>query len=128
MLVENGRKGLVCSKIAKLIKTKFVKKTKTTDQKPSMGVVNKYELVVIYPASENELGAEKQISEKCKKRSLKVVEVDKWGTKTMAYEIKKQSRGYYLKLKLEGSSESAQLLEKDLQMDDKMLRFLLIRI
>ena len=105
-----------------------MKKTKTTDQKPSMGVVNKYELVVIYPASENELGAEKQISEKCKKRSLKVVEVDKWGTKTMAYEIKKQSRGYYLKLKLEGSSESAQLLEKDLQMDDKMLRFLLIRI
>jgi len=119
-----------------------VKKTKTTEQKPStpagkpsnaagkssMGAVNKYELVVIYPSSENELGAEKQITEKCKKRSLKVVGVDKWGTKTMAYEIKKQTRGYYLKLAMEGSSESAQLLEKDLQMDDKMLRFLLIRI
>lgn len=105
-----------------------MKKTKTTDQKPSMGVVNKYELVVIYPSSENDLGAEKQITEKCKKRSLKVVEVDKWGTKTMAYEIKKQSRGYYLKLILEGTAEAAKLLEKDLQMDDKMLRFLLIRI
>ena len=112
-----------------------MKKTKTTEQKPStqvgkpsMGAVNKYELVVIYPSSENELGAEKQITEKCKKRSLKVTEVDKWGTKTMAYEIKKQTRGYYLKLAIEGSSESAQLLEKDLQMDDKMLRFLLIRI
>lgn len=101
---------------------------KTTEQKPSMGPVNKYELVVIYPTSENEVGVEKQITEKCKKRSLKVVEVDKWGTKTMAYEIKKQSRGYYLKLILEGASESAVLLEKDLQMDDKMLRFLLIRI
>lgn len=105
-----------------------MKKIKTTEPKPSMGTVNRYELVVIYPSSENELGAEKQITEKCKKRALKVVEVDKWGTKTMAYEIKKQSRGYYLRLVLEGPSESVQLLEKDLQMDDKMLRFLLIRI
>ncbi|KKT41990.1 MAG: 30S ribosomal protein S6 [Candidatus Collierbacteria bacterium GW2011_GWD2_45_10] len=93
-----------------------------------MGVVNKYELVVIYPSSENDLGADKQIAEKCKKRLIKVIEVDKWGTKTMAYEIKKQSRGYYLRLVIEGTSEAAQLLEKDLQMDDKMLRFLLIRI
>ena len=96
--------------------------------KPSMGVVNKYELVVIYPTTENEIGVEKLISEKCKKRALKVTSVDKWGTKTMAYEIKKQSRGYYLKLNIEGSSEAVRLLEKDLQMDDKMLRFLLIRI
>jgi len=112
-----------------------VKKTKTTELKPSssagkpsMGVVNKYELVVIYPSSENDLGADKQITEKCEKRSLKVVDVDKWGTKTMAYEIKKQSRGYYLRLAIEGTSDAAKLLEKDLQMDDKILRFLLIRI
>ena len=54
--------------------------------------------------------------------------MDKWGTKTMAYEIKKQSRGYYLKLKLEGTAQGAKEFEKDLQMDDKLLRFLLIRI
>lgn len=93
-----------------------------------MGIVNKYELVVIYPTSENEIGAERQITDRCKKRGLKVVEVDKWGTRTMAYEIKKQTRGYYLRLVLEGTSEAALLLEKDMQMDDKMLRFLLIRI
>lgn len=104
-----------------------MKKT-TTEEKKSMGRMSKYELVVIYPVSENEIGAERQITDKCKKRSMKVVEVDKWGTKTMAYEIKKQSRGYYLRLVLEGDSANAVLLEKDLQMDDKMLRFLLIRI
>ncbi len=103
-------------------------KTKTTETIKSMGSVNKYELVVVYPTTENEVGAEKQISEKCKKRGIKVVETDKWGTKTMAYEIKKQSRGYYLKLVIESTGESAKLLEKDLQMDDKMLRFLMIRI
>ena len=101
---------------------------KTTETKQSMGSTNRYELVVIYPTTENEVGAEKQIAEKCKKRGIKVVETDKWGTKTMAYEIKKQTRGYYLKLLVEGNAESIKMLEKDLQMDDKMLRFLLIRI
>jgi len=101
---------------------------KETTETQSKGVVNQYELVVVYPTSENEIGAERQIADKCKKRGLKVAEVDKWGTKLMAYEIKKQSRGYYLRLVLEGSADSALLLEKDLQMDDKLLRFLLIRI
>ncbi|HSV94681.1 MAG TPA: 30S ribosomal protein S6 [Spirochaetia bacterium] len=105
-----------------------MKKTKTTETKSSMGSTNKYELVVIYPVSENEIGAEKAITEKCKKRALKVTEVDKWGTKTMAYEIKKQSRGYYLKLSIEGAPTAANELERDLQMDDKLLRYLLIRI
>jgi small subunit ribosomal protein S6 len=105
-----------------------VKKTKTTEVKPSMGSTNQYELVVIYPVSENEIGVEKAITEKCKKRALKVMSVDKWGTKTMAYEIKKQSRGYYLKLALEGTAKAANELERDLQMDDKLLRCLLIRI
>lgn len=102
---------------------------KTTVQKDtSMSSVNKYELVVIYPIAENEVGAEKQIAEKCKKCGVKVIETDKWGTKTMAYEIKKQTRGYYLKLIIEGTSESIKTLEKDFQMDDKVLRSLLIRI
>ncbi len=100
---------------------------KTTETK-SMGLDQKYELVVIYPITENEIGAERQINDKCKKRGMKVVAVDKWGTRTMAYEIRKQNRGYYLKLDLEGASDAAKLLEKDLQMDDKLLRFLLIRI
>lgn len=104
-----------------------MKKT-TTEPKKSMGHTTKYELVVIYPTTENEIGVEKLITERCKKRNLTIVEVDKWGTKTMAYEIKKQSRGYYLRLVLEGQSSDAVALEKDLQMDDKMLRFLLIRI
>lgn len=110
-------------------------KKKTTEETESKGIVNqpnrlvnKYELVVIYPTSENEIAAERQVTEYCKKHSLKVVEVDKWGTKTLAYEIKKQPRGYYLRLVLEGTAQNARLLEKDLQMNDKLLRFLLVRI
>ena len=89
-----------------------MKKTKTTETKQSMGSTNRYELVVVYPVSENEIGVEKAVTEKCKKRALKVEAVDKWGTKTMAYEIKKQSRGYYLKLTLEGAPAAAKELER----------------
>lgn len=101
---------------------------KTTEIEKPMGSTVKYELVVVYPTSENEVGVEKQLNEKCKKRGLKVVETDKWGNKSLAYEIKKEVRGYYLKLVIEGTTVSAKLLEKDLQMDDKMLRFLMVRI
>jgi len=90
--------------------------------------LNKYELVVVYPVPESEGVLEKQIAEKCKKLGFVVVETDKWGTKLLSYEIKKQNRGYYLRLVLEGSADSAKTMEKDLQMDDKLLRFLLIRI
>lgn len=109
-------------------KIKVKKTKKTTEVISPMGSTNKYELVVIYPVSENEIGAEKAITERCKKRALKVIETDKWGTKTMAYEINKQSRGYYLKLTIEGAPTAAKELERDLQMDDKLLRYLLIRI
>lgn len=101
---------------------------KTTETVKSMGLLSKYELVVVYPISENEVGVEKQLNEKCKKHGFKVVETDKWGSKPLAYEIKKQVRGYYLKLVIEGTTESAKLLEKDLQMDDKLLRFLMVKI
>lgn len=101
---------------------------KTTEIEKPMGSTVKYELVVVYPTAENEVGVEKQLNEKCKKRGFKVVETDKWGNKSLAYEIKKEVRGYYLKLVIEGTTVSAKLLEKDLQMDDKMLRFLMVRI
>ncbi|KKT54658.1 MAG: hypothetical protein UW48_C0010G0003 [Microgenomates group bacterium GW2011_GWC1_44_23] len=59
------------TKTTKATKTvKISKEIKTAETKPVVGVAHQYELVVVYPSSENELGAEKLISEKCKKRSL----------------------------------------------------------
>ncbi len=84
-----------------------------------------YELVVIYPLSENELAAEKDLGEKCTKCGFKIIEVDKWGTKSLAYDIKKENKGYYLRFVLENGDAPA--LGKVLKIDDKMLRYLLIR-
>ena len=87
---------------------------------------NVYELIVVYPTSENELVVEKAIGEKCKKYGFKVKNVDKWGVKSLAYEIKKQQKGYYLLLNVEGGN--AVDLDRDLSMDDKILRYLIVKI
>ena len=86
----------------------------------------KYELVVIYPTSENEISVEKSIVEKCKKYGFEVMEVDKWGVKTLAYEIKKEQKGYYLRLVIGGGNAAE--LDKALSMDDKIMRYLLIKV
>jgi len=86
----------------------------------------KYEVVVIYPTSENEIAVEKSLSEKVKKHGFDIKELDKWGVKNLSYSIKKQDQGYYLRMVVEGNS--AGMLDKDLSMDDKILRYLLVRI
>ena len=87
--------------------------------------VRQYELVAIYPLSENAIAVEKDLGEKGAKCGFKIVEVDKWGTKSLAYDIKKENKGYYLRFILENGDVPA--LEKVLKIDDKMLRYLLIR-
>jgi small subunit ribosomal protein S6 len=88
---------------------------------------DRYELVVVYPITENEIACERAIQDKLKKEKFEVVTLDKWGVKNLAYPIKKQLRGYYLRFELKGDRPSAISLEKSLQMDDKLLRYLLLR-
>jgi ribosomal protein S6 len=89
--------------------------------------MNKYELTVIFATSENEVSSEKRITDLIKKLGLKVSGLDKWGVKTMSYPMKGEIKGYYLFYTLEGEGEKAVSLEKDLSMDENVLRFLLIK-
>lgn len=96
---------------------------KTTSKKKE--AERQYELVVIYPLSENEIAVEKDLGEKCVKAGFEIGKVDKWGTKVLAYEIRKENKGYYLCFELKNGDAPA--LEKALKIDDKILRYLLIR-
>lgn len=107
-----------CSRIMPVMATK-----KTVSKKEE--AVRQYELVAVYSLSENEIVVEKDLGEKCSKCGFKIAEVDKWGVKSLAYDIKKENKGYYLRFVLEGGDVPA--LEKVLKIDDKMLRYLLIR-
>lgn len=91
-----------------------------------MASKTKYELLTVYPLSENEIACEKSLAEMVKKNGFAITEVDKWGIKNLAYAIKKETKGYYLRFIIEGGD--AKGLEKSLSFDDKILRYIVVRI
>jgi small subunit ribosomal protein S6 len=58
----------------------------------------------------------------------KVVKVDNWGKKTLAYRIKKFREGYYVVLNIEGDGGAIAELERRFRVTDYILRFISVRI
>lgn len=99
---------------------------KITKKKADSDDVLKYEMLVVYPLSVNEIVAEKTLADICKKAGFSIVEVDKWGVKSLAYEIKGENKGYYLRFILKGGRVGE--IEKAMKIDDNMLRYIVVRI
>lgn len=57
----------------------------------------------------------------------KIVKEDDWGQKALAYSIKKESAGYYLRMVVETEREIAVDFEKRLLTNDSVLRHLFLR-
>ena len=55
-----------------------------------------------------------------------VIKVEKWGKRKLAYEIKKQSNGYYVLIDFAGKSAIIEELERNFKIDDKILKFMTI--
>lgn len=70
----------------------------------------------------------KEIKEDVEKFKGKVVKTDDWGKKTLAFRMKKESEGYYFLLNLEFEDEAVNELSRKLRMNDKILRFLLVKL
>ena len=56
-----------------------------------------------------------------------VIRVEKWGKRKLAYEIKKQSRGFYVLLDFAGTSAIVTELERNLKIGDKILKFMTVK-
>lgn len=87
---------------------------------------NQYELVALFPTKMNDIMAEKTLVDLAKASKFKVVSVDKWGIKQLAYPIKKETKAYYLRLVLEGGD--AKTLAGALKLSEGLLRHLLVRL
>ncbi len=55
-----------------------------------------------------------------------LVMVDQWGTKKLAYEIKKKARGYYVRLDYCGSGALVNEIERFFRIDDRILKYMTI--
>jgi small subunit ribosomal protein S6 len=55
-----------------------------------------------------------------------IIKAEKWGKRKLAYEIRKQSNGFYVLLDFAGKSVIIDELERNLKIDDKVLKFMTI--
>ena len=55
-----------------------------------------------------------------------LVEVDEWGTRKLAYAIKKKERGYYIRFDLCGNGELIDEIERFFRIDDRILKYITI--
>jgi len=91
--------------------------------------LRRYEEVVIAQANlpEEELtGLIDRYSSIITGRKGTVIKVDRWGVRKLAYDIKKQTRGVYVLYDFVGESDVVAELERNLKIDDNVLKFMTV--
>lgn len=91
--------------------------------------MNNYEAVIILSANAAE-EATVAFGEKMKElisSNGELTNVEEWGKKTLAYEIKKQTEGYYILFTFVAKPEFIAEFERILRLDDIVLKHMVIR-
>jgi len=57
-----------------------------------------------------------------------VIDIDRWGMKRLAYEIKKETQGYYICMNYAAPGSTIQEMERIFRIDDNVLRYLTIKL
>jgi small subunit ribosomal protein S6 len=57
-----------------------------------------------------------------------LVMLDEWGTRKLAYEIRKKLRGYYVRFDYCGNGSLVQEMERFFRIDDRVLKFLTVLV
>ena len=57
-----------------------------------------------------------------------LLKVDDWGVRKLAYDIQKFSKGHFVLLDFLGGAEAVDEAERTLRLDDKILRFLTVKL
>lgn len=57
----------------------------------------------------------------------RIVQLDRWGLKKLAYVIQKQTQGYYIYSEYAGAPEAVDEIERLFRIDEKVLKYLTIK-
>ena len=92
--------------------------------------MNKYELIYIIDTAVEE-AARKELIEKFNgiitANGGEVVKVEEWGKRRLAYAINYKTEGFYVLMYVKAPAEMPKELERNFQINDKILRSLVIR-
>ena len=69
-----------------------------------------------------------RIKETITKQDGFLVEIDDWGSRKLAYEIKKKFRGYYSRLDYCGDGPLVNELERFFRIDDRVLKYMTVQL
>ena len=92
--------------------------------------MNKYELALVVSAKiEDDARAAvvAKAQEYVTRAGGAVSEVEEWGKKRLAYDVQKQSEGFYYFIQFEAESNVPAVVEQDVRIMDNVLRFLCVR-
>ena len=92
--------------------------------------MNKYEVMyVIDPTLEDSVRNEliSYFSGIVEKNAGMIDRIDEWGKRRLAYAINYKTEGYYVLMYIQGPSELPRDLERNFKINDKVLRYLVIR-
>ena len=92
--------------------------------------MNKYELALVVSAKiEDDARAAvvAKAQEYITRAGGVVSEVEEWGKKKLAYDVQKQSEGFYYFIQFEAESNVPAIVEQDVRIMDNVLRFLCVR-
>lgn len=93
--------------------------------------MNFYESLFILNPAIDEMEVKKvidKVEEFIKKGGGKVLKVDNWGKKKLAYEVKKQKKGYYIFFNFETKASTIKELERFLKLTDPVIKFMITRL
>lgn len=92
--------------------------------------MNKYELALVVSAKIED-DARAAVVDKAKDYITRaggtVTEVEEWGKKKLAYEIRHMSEGFYYFIQFDASTDVPAEVEQDVRIMDNVLRFLCVR-
>jgi len=57
-----------------------------------------------------------------------IIDIDRWGIKNLAYEIKKETQGYYVYMNYAAHGTTVSEIERIFRIDDRLLRYLTIKL
>ncbi|MFA6755412.1 MAG: 30S ribosomal protein S6 [Bacilli bacterium] len=90
--------------------------------------MKKYEIMYIVKADLDEAARKEEISKLHKiltDNGGKIVNVNEWGERELAYSIKKQNKGYYVVIKVEAEQKALSEFKRLSSIDVNMLRSLI---
>lgn len=93
--------------------------------------VNSYELTYVVNGVLNDdqiKGLVNRVTKFIQENGGKIIEVDEWGTRRLAYQINKKRNGYYVNLYFESEGDLIARLERALTLEDDILRFLTLKM